>query len=330
MNFLIADCARLRILTLAFAAACCFSAPALAQTGPYPNHPIRFVVPFPAGAGVDGLARMLSQRMSESMGQQFIVDNRPGANSAIGTDFVAKSPGDGYTILMTATSHMTTPLLTPVTYDSIKDFVPIATVCSNDFVLVVNSTVPVKTLQELIAYAKDNPGKLNYASAGTGNPNHLAGELFDMQAGVKITHVPYKGGGPAVQDLVAGQVQMHYGSPDNILPYIRNGKLRPLAVSGPNRLASLPDVPTFGEAGIKDYELRAWYGVLAPKGTPPEIVARLRAEVRKVLALSTTKERFDAIGMDMYDTTLEQFDAVMKSDREKFARIIKVANVKLN
>jgi tripartite-type tricarboxylate transporter receptor subunit TctC len=322
------DRSRLKLLgALSLAAA----APgAFAQTGPFPNHPIRLVVPFPAGAGVDNLARIFATRMGESMNQQIIVDNRPGANSAIGTDFVAKSPADGYTLLMTATSHMTTPLLTPTTYDSIKDFQPIATVCSNDFVLVVNSAVPAKTLQELIAYAKANPGKLNYSSAGTGNPNHLAGELFDMQAGVKTTHVPYKGGGPAVQDLVGGQVQMHFASPDNVMQYIKNGKLRPLAVSSPTRMASLPDVPTFAEAGVKDYELRVWYGVVAPRGVPPDIVTRLRAEVRKALALQTTRDRFAVMGMDPYDTTLEQFDAVMKSDRDKFERIIKAANVKLN
>jgi len=302
---------------------------AMADSG-YPSRQIRFVVPFPAGASVDAIARMLSQRMATSMGQSIIVDNRPGGNSAIGTDIVARSAGDGYTILMTATSQVTTPLLTPVNYDSIKDFTPVATICSNDFVLVVNAaTVPAKTLQELIAYAKANPGKLNYSSAGTGNPTHLAGELFDMQAGVKTTHVPYKGGGPAVQDLLSGIVQMHFGSPDNVMQYIRNGKFRPLAVSGPQRLATIPDVPTFAEAGIKDYELRAWYGVMAPKGTPPDVVARLRSEIEKVLALPETKQRLNTLGMDVFDTSLDQFATLLQSDRDKFTRIVQTAHIKL-
>lgn len=322
---------RLHTLAAALALACGIGgAPAHAQSGPFPNHPIRLVAPFPPGASIDALARVIAQRMSESMGQQVIVDNRPGGNSTIGTDYVGKQPPDGYTILMTATSHMTTAMLTPVTYDPLKDFLPLATVVSNDFLLVVNSAVPAKNLQELIALAKAKPGTLNYASAGTGNPNHLAGEFFDMVAGVKTTHIPYKGGGPAIVDLVGGQVQMHYASPIGVLPHIKTGKLRPIATSGTARLPSLPDVPTFAEAGLKGYEFTVWYGVLAPKGVPKDIADRLRSEIRKALLLPATKEKFESMGFEIYDTSLEKFEAVMKSDQAKFARIIKDANVKID
>ena len=299
-------------------------------TGPYPNRPIRFIVPFPPGGSVDPLARIIGQKLSDDLGQQVIVDNRPGGNTVIGTEATAKAPPDGYTILMTATSHVTNPQLVPTSYDPIRDFAPIATLSSSDMVLVVHPSVPARTLQELIALAKARPGQLNFASAGSGNPNHLAGELINMMAGVRTTHVPYKGGAPAVTDLVGGQVQMHYGSPINVLPHIRSGRLRALAVSSPARLPTLPDVPTFAEAGLPGYEIRIWYGVLAPAGTPREVQARLATEINRIMLLPEVKERLDAAGMDRYSLTAEQFASVLRSDMDKFGRIIKAANVKLD
>ena len=313
------------------AAASVLLAPAIAsaQAG-YPNRPVRLVVPFPPGGSVDPLARVIGERLSQTFGQQVIVDNRPGGNTVIGTDYVAKAPADGYTLLLTASSHVTQPQLLTAPYDPLKDFTPVATVSTSDMVMVVNPNVPANNLQELLALAKAKPGTLNFSSAGSGNPNHLAGELMNMMGGVKTTHVPYKGGGPAIADLVGGQVQFSFGSPIIALPHIRSGKLRAIAVTAPQRMAILPNVPTFAESGLPGYEVRIWYGVLAPAGTPKDIVAKLNGEINRIMALPDTKERLDAAGMERHSATAEQFDAMMRNDMEKFGRIIKTANVKLD
>lgn len=302
---------------------------ALAQ-GTFPNHPIRLVVPFPPGGSVDPLARVIGQRMSESLGQQVIVDNKPGGNTVIGTDYVAKAPADGYTLLLTASSHVTNPQLLPTSYDPIKDFTAVASVSTSDMILCVNPSVPANNLQELLALAKAKPGALNFSSAGSGNPNHLAGELMNMMAGVKTTHVPYKGGAPAITDLVGGQVQFSFGSPIIVLPFIKNGQLRPIAVTSPSRMAVLPQVPTMAESGLKGYAVQVWYAVLAPAGTPKDIVAKLGQEIDRIMTLPESKERLDAAGMERYTVPADQFQAVMKHDMEKFGKIIKAANVKLD
>jgi len=296
----------------------------------FPNKPIKFVVPFPPGGSVDPLARTLALKMSESFGQQVIVENRPGGNTLIGTDAVAKSPPDGYTILMSATSHVTNPQLAPAPYDPVKDFVPIATISSSDMMLVLHPSVPANNLREVIALAKAKPGQLNFASAGSGNPNHLAGELFNMMAGVKTTHVPYKGGAPAVNDLVGGQVQMHYGSPITVMPHVRAGRLKAIAVTGPNRLANFPEIPTFAEAGLPGFEIRIWFGVFAPAGTPADVVTKLSNELNRISALPDIKARLDAVGMERYALNAAQFQAQLRVDMEKYGRIIKEANVKLD
>ena len=295
----------------------------------FPSKPIRIVVPFPAGGSVDPLARVLAKRLQESLGQTVIVENRPGGNTVVGTDAVAKAPADGHTLLMTATSHVTTPQLMPAPFDPIKDFAPVATLSSSDMILVVNPSVAANSLRDLIALAKTQPGKLNYASAGIGNPNHLAGELFDMMAGVKTTHIPYKGGAPAITDLVGGQVQMAYGSPIIVLPFIRSGKLRAVAVTSPARMAALPQVPTFAEAGLPGYSLKIWYGLLAPAGTPKPVIAKLSAEVVRIMQLPDVKETLDAAEMERFTLGSDQFGAQMISDMEKFHRIITTANVKM-
>lgn len=304
---------------------------AFAQAGqPYPSKPIRFVVPFPPGGSVDPLARILGQKMSESFGQQVIVDNKPGGNTVIGTEFTAKSPPDGYTILLTATSHVTNPLLVATSFDPIKDFTPIATLGATDMILVVHPSVPANTVQELIALAKSRPGTLNYASAGSGNPNHLAGELFNMMAGTKTTHVPYKGGGPAITDLVGGQVQMHFGSPISVLPHIRSGRLKPIAVTGQQRMVALPQVPTIAEAGVPGYEMKIWYGVLGPANMPREVATRLNGELNRIMALPDVKEKLDAGGMQQFSISNEQFTTLLRDDSAKFARIVKDGNIKLD
>ncbi|MES3004153.1 MAG: tripartite tricarboxylate transporter substrate binding protein [Pseudomonadota bacterium] len=312
-------------------AACVAAAPLVSfAQGAFPTKPMRIVVPFPPGGSVDPLARLIGQKMGETFGQQVIVDNRPGGNTVIGTEYAAKSPADGYTLLLTASSHVTNPQLLPTNYDPIKDFTPVATVSTTDMILVTNASVPANNLKEFIALAKAKPGQLNFSSAGSGNPNHLAGELLNMMAGIKTTHVPYKGGGPAITDLVGGQVQFSMGSPIIVMPFIRSGKLKPLAVSSPQRMALLPDVPTMAEAGLPGYEVRIWYGLLAPAGTPKEIVTKIANEVNRIMALPEMKTMLDTAGMGRYTTTHEQFEAVLKSDMDKFGKIIKAANVKLD
>lgn len=313
------------------ATAVSFLVPALAPAqGAFPNKPIRLVVPFPAGGSVDPLARVLGERLSQAFGQQVIVDNRAGGNTVIGTDFVAKSPADGYTLLLTASSHVTQPQLLTTPFDPIKDFAPVATVSASDMILCVHPSVSANNLQEFLALAKAKPGSLNYSSAGSGNPNHLAGELVNMMAGTKTTHVPYKGGAPAIVDLVGGQVQYSFGSPIIVLPHIRAGKLKAIAVTGPQRMAVLPNVPTIAESGLAGYEVRIWYGVLAPAGTPKDVIAKLATEVNRITALPEMKERLDAAGMERYAVPTDRYEAVMRGDMEKFGRIIKTANVKLD
>lgn len=304
-------------------------APATAQAR-FPTKPIRLIVPFPPGGSVDPLARVLSERLSESLGQQLVVDNRPGGNAVIGTELTAKSPADGYTLLLASTSHVTNPLLVPTNYDPLKDFVAVAMLSESPVILCVNPSVPAKSLSELIALAKAKPGELNFSSAGSGNPNHLAGEMLNIMANLKTTHVPYKGGAPAVMDLIAGQVQFTYGSPIIVLPHLRTGKLRALAVSGTSRLPALPVVPTFAEAGLPDYEVRIWYGVLAPAGTPKEVVARLSSEIDRIMGLPEVKEKLDSGGMGRFSLPPDKFEALMKSDMDKYRAVIKTANVKLD
>jgi len=316
-------------------AACLAALAALVAVSPlqaqdaYPTKPIRIIVPFPPGGSVDPLARVVGKHLQETLGQPVIIDNRPGGNTVIGTDATARAAPDGYTLLMTATSHVTMPQLTPTPFDPIKDFAPVATLSSSDMILVTNPSVPASNLRELIALAKAQPGKLNYGSAGTGNPNHLAGELFDMMAGVKTTHVPYKGGAAAVSDLVGGQVQMAYGSPIIVLPFIRAGRLKAIAVTSPVRMGALPQVPTFAEAGLPGYSLKIWYGLLAPAATPKPVIAKLSAEIMRIMLLPDVKEVLDTAEMERFTLSAEQFSAQLLLDMEKYHRIITTADVKL-
>lgn len=313
-------------------AACCATIPiaVLGADQPYPSHPIRLIVPFPPGGSADPLARVIGERLTEALGRQVLVENRPGGNTVIATEFVARAPADGYTLLLTASSHVTNPMLVPTSYDPLKDFAPVATLSTSDMILVTHPSVPAATLPELLALAKAKPGALNFSSAGTGNPNHLAGELMNMMAGVKTTHVPYKGGAPAITDLVGGHVQFSFGSPIIVLPFIRTGQLKALAVTSPERMAVLPDVATMAEAGLPGYEMRVWYAILAPSGTPPEVRAKLGAEIDRIIASPESQEKLDAAGMERYSIDLRAFETVMKDDMEKFRRIIESANVTLN
>jgi len=257
----------------------------------YPGKPIRFITPYAPGGATDVIARLVGQKLTESWGQQLLVDNRPGGNTVIGTEALAKSAPDGYTIILVGITHVANPSLIHTSYDAIKDFAPVATVTSNETILVVHPSVPANTLQEFIALAKSKPGQLNYATSSTGGPTHLPAELFNMLAGVKTQHIPYKGGGPAVTDLVGGQVQMMFAIPSNVVAHVKSGRLKGIVVTGTTRLSALPQVPTFNEAGLPSFDVKNWYGVLAPARTSHTIIDKLSAEIARILTLSDVRER---------------------------------------
>ncbi len=297
----------------------------------WPDKPIRLIVPFPPGGATDVIGRVMAMRLTTVLGQSVIVDNRGGASGNIGADAVAKAAPDGYTLLLGAvTSHSINATLEKATikYNFEKDLVPVAIVGSVPLVFVVHPSVPVKTLKELIAYAKTKPGELSFASSGAGAPQRLAAEMFKRSAGVDMMHVPYKGSGPAMTDLIGGQVLTMVETVPAALPHIRSGKLRPLAVTTPQRISMLPDVPTAGEAGMPGFEVSSLFGILAPAGTPPEIVARLNAEILKLVALPEVKEQLLAQGAYAVSTTPEQAGARIHQEVQMWARVIREANVK--
>ena len=298
----------------------------------YPSRSIRLIVPFPPGGSIDPVARMLAPKLTESWGQQVIVDNRPGANGAIGTEILAKAAPDGYTlILLGGGTHVINALLVRnLPYDSVKDFAPVATVQRSDYVLVVHPSMPVNDLKQLIALAKSGPGQMSYASAGNGNMNHLAAELFNMLTGVKTLHVPYKGGGQALTDLMGGQVHMHFAVVVSALPHIKSGRLKPLAIGGEARFPALPQVPTFTEAGLPGFRLQPWQGIFAPARTPKPVVDRLAAEISKIVMLPDVTERITGWGSRPLVSTPEQFAALTAADFTKFAEIIKAAKIKID
>ena len=305
------------------------SIPSFAQQT-YPSRSIRLIVPFPPGGSIDPVARMLAPKLTESWGQTVIVDNRPGANGAIGTEILAKAAPDGYTlILLGGGTHVINALLVRnLPYDSIQDFAPVATVQRSDYVLVVHPSLPVNNLKQLIALAKAKPGQLSYASSGNGNMNQLAAELFNMLTGVKTLHVPYKGGGQALTDLMGGQVHMHFAVVVSALPHINSHRLKPLAIGGETRFPTLPQVPTFAEAGLPGFRLQPWQGIFAPARTPRPIIDRLAAEISRIVMLPEITERITGWGSQPLVSTPEQFAALMTADFKKFAEIIKTANIK--
>jgi tripartite-type tricarboxylate transporter receptor subunit TctC len=295
----------------------------------YPAKPIRIISPYPAGGTTDILARMVGPRLTESWGQPVIVDNRPGGNTVIGSEAMVKSPPDGYTLLSILTSHVIVPNLAPTPYDVVKDFAAVATIANTQLVMVVHPSIPAKTLQELIALAKTKPGHLNYGSGGSGTVTHLAGEYFNIQAGVKTQHIPYKGSAQALTDVMGGQIHMYFSPPIVAIPHIKSGRLKAIALTGDTGLAALPGLATASEAGLKGFVVNIWYGFLAPAATPAPIVSKLNAEIAKVLAMPDIRERLLTQGMDPFISSPEQFATLIKSDLAKFTRIIKSANIKL-
>ena len=303
--------------------------PALAGAQAYPNKPVRLIVPYPPGGGTDVVARILSEPLAAELGQSIIIDNRGGAAGNVGTDLAAKSPADGYTLLFTLSSHTINPkLYDKLPFDVEKDFVPISLAAYIPQILVVNPNVAANNVKELIALAKANPGKLNYASVGTGSPGHIAGELFKLRTGIDIVHVPYKGGGPAVTDTIGGQVQMLFVSMPAAWQFVKAGRLKAIAVTSAKRSVTAPDVPTFLEAGVPDFVVDSWYGALAPAKTPPAVTARVNAALVKVLESPAIKEKLMAQGAEAAPSTPAEFDRVIKDELAKWEYVIRAANIK--
>ena len=306
--------------------------PALAAQDAYPSKPIRLIVPFPPGGSVDPIARMIGQKLTQSWGQQVIVDNRPGGNGTIGTDLLAKAPPDGHTLIhLGASTHaVNAVLMRKLPYDSVKDFAPVATVQRSNYVLVVHPSLPANDLRQLVGLAKARPGQISYASSGNGNLNHLAAELFNMMTGAITHHVPYKGGGPALTDVIRGEVQMHFSVVISAIAHIQSGRLKPLAIGGERRFATLPQVPTFAEAGLPGFDLQPWQGMLAPAATPRPIVDRLSAEIGRIVSLPEVREKLLSLGMEPLVSTPERFAALLQADMAKAAKVIEVAKIRLD
>ena len=295
-----------------------------AQSQQYPNRPVRVIVPYPPGGGSDGLARIVGQKLSEVLGQQVIMDNRPGAGANIGAEIAAKSAPDGYTLFMANVAHpINVSYYRKLNYDLVRDFAPVSLLAETPHILVVHPSLPVKSVKELIALAQMRPGELDYSSSGAGGSNHMAGELFAHMAGVKMTHIPYSGGGPAAIALLGGQVPIGFPTTPSAIPQVKAGKLRGLAVTSAKRSPSIPELPTVAEAGLPGYAVSTWYGLIAPAGTPKEIVGRLSAESVRLLKLPDVRDRLDGGGFEPLGTSPEEFAAYIRSETDKWARVVK-------
>jgi len=302
--------------------------PALAQA--YPSKPIRLVVPYPPGAGTDILARTVGVRLSDSIGQQVVIDNRPGAGGTIGTEIVAKALGDGYTLLLGPTSHAINPSIYPrLPYDTTKDFAPVSTVASATIVLVVHPSQPVASVKDLVALAKSKPGQLAIGSAGNGTVFHLAGELFKQAAGIDLTHVPYKGGSPAITALIGGQINVLFETMLALQPHIKAGRAKPLAVAGAQRSSVMPELPTMVESGFPAIVAENWYGLYVPSSTPRDIITKLNAEVVKALKTPEMKERLAGQGAEVVADTPAQLATFLKSEMSKWAKVVKDSGARI-
>lgn len=323
-----ADLARIAIPAALIAAAGTFATPALAAD--YPTKPIRLIVGFAPGGGTDTTARAMSQKLTDALGQQVVVDNRPGAAGNIAAEIVSKATPDGYTLLMgtIAALSINPSLYSRLPFDPIRDFAPITQAVDSTNILSLHPSVPVGSVKELIALAKAKP--LNYGSSGVGGTGHLAGELFNTMAGVKMTHVPYKGGGPAMIDLVGGQVQLVFATAASAVPQIKGGRIKGIAVTTAKRSALMPNLPTISEAGLPGFEANNWYGVLAPAKTPRPIIMRLNSEITKVLAMPDVKNFLFNQGLDPAPGTPEKFGAYIKSETAKWAKVVKDSGAKAN
>ncbi len=295
----------------------------------FPQRPITLVVPTPPGGSTDFTARLIAEPLTRALGQSIIVDNKPGASGNIGNQFVARSKSDGYTLLMAYSGYQVgnPHLFKDAGWEPIKDFVPVAMVTRAPQVVAIHHALPVNTLQELVAYAKKNPGKLNYASSGNGSIQHIAGELFKQLTGTFITHIPYRGSGPAVQDLLAGTVDLHITTPASVVAHIKSGRLRALAVTSPKRLTSLPDVPTATEAGLKGYDLDSWFALYAPAGTPAAVVQQINAEVNKILQTPEVRKKAEDSGTAVEAMTPAQLGEFTRKELDYWGNVIKSAKI---
>jgi len=315
-----------KLLTL-FATLAFITSTAIADN--YPSKSVKIIVPFAAGGPADNYARFIAQRLQDDFKQTFLVENKPGAGSIIGTDFAAKSPADGYSLLMMSNTQTVNESLVPnKPFNLMRDFVGIAPINFSDLVLVVNPSVPVKTLAELIQLAKSKPGKLNFASSGTGTPYHMAGELFNSMAGVNITHIPYKGSSGARTDVIGGQVDMMFDAVTTMNEFVKENKVKAIATTGKNRSAIMASTPTVGEAGVPKFEATIWLGIMAPKGTPSEIVTQLNNTIRKVIARQDVKDLWAKQGALPLSMTVPEFNQYLEADISKWAAIVKSAGIK--
>jgi len=317
----------LRCLVIAIVLAA-FTSGVSAQS--YPNRSVRFIVPYPPGGATDIITRSIGARLSSVFGQQFVTDNRPGGGQKIGTALLAKSPPDGYTMQLVSVTHSINPFLDPkLPYDSVKDFAPVTLAASSPNVVVLHPSVPVKSVKDLIALAKVHAGKLNLATSGIGSGGHLAAEYFQSLAGIKMTTIPYKGGGPAYVDLMAGQVDLMFTSPNPTLSYAKAGKLRALAVTSGKRSSAAPELPTIAEAGgFPGYEASLWYGIMLPAGTPRDIIKLLNTEIVRSVQSREMRDQFGAQAVDMIGTTPEEFSAHLKREMEKWGKVIRDGNIR--
>nr|WP_233146264.1 tripartite tricarboxylate transporter substrate binding protein [Pigmentiphaga sp. NML080357] len=308
---------------------------ALALAGPataasYPDKAVRVVVGFSAGGTTDVAARIIAKELGDDLGESFVVENKPGAGSNIGAELVARAKPDGYTLYMVAvTSTINQTLYKSLSFDIVKDFSPIALVIKVPNILVVNPSLPVKNVQELVSYLKAHPGKVSFASSGSGTSIHMAGELFKLRAGVDIVHIPYKGSAPAMTDLIGNQVQMMFDNMPSAWPHVQAGKLRALAVTTAERSATAPEIPTMMESGFDKFDVSSWFGLIAPAGTPPEIIAKLNASVQKALAKPEVQQRFKDLGAVTARTTPAEFGAFIKSEVEQWGTVVKASGAKV-
>jgi tripartite-type tricarboxylate transporter receptor subunit TctC len=305
------------------------SGSALAQN--YPTRPVRIVIPLSPGGTTDIPGRILAPHLSEALGKQFFVENKPGAGGTIGADYVAKAKPDGYTLLLTATPHVITGnLYKSLPYNTLADFAPVIRIASGPYVLVVHPSLGANSVQELIALAKAQPGKVDYASSGNGSAQHLVGAMFTHMAGIDLMHVPYKGSGPAQQDLMGGVVKVGFVGTPIAIPHVKSGRLKALGVTTAQRSPQMPDVPTIAEAGVPGYEALVWVGMLAPAQTPPEIVARLNSEIGKLLRSPDVQKQLSASGVEATPTTPEEFGAYLKSEFDKWGKVVRESGATVN
>src|SRR5215210_5093265 len=291
----------------------------------YPTKPIRWIVPFVPGGSTTIIARLVGQKLTESWGQQVVVDNRGGGNTIIGSEAMVRAAPDGYTILQVTSTHVINPSLLATPYDAVRDFAPVCNLVATETLMVVSPSLPANNLQELIALAKAKPGQLNFGSSGSGTTNHLAMELFAIMAGIKLQHIPYKGAGPGIIDLMGGRIQIFTNNALPLTPFVKSGKIRAIAVSGETRLRSLPDVPTFTQGGLRGYEVKSWQGILAPARTPKPIIDKLSQEIARILRVPDFSENLLTLGADPFVSTPQQFAALIKADLARYAKLVKDA-----